>query len=79
LPFQRLAFGVGGRVQLLAGLVADRLGAGARVGQLGFIGLQRSVGLVLQLLRLGQIALDLVLACIDRPATRGSATRDTIR
>src|SRR5215472_5456223 len=68
LALQRLAVHLGGRVQLLAGLGADRLRLGARGGEFVFIGLQRRLGLVLQLLRLGEIALDLVLTRIDHRA-----------
>ena len=68
LLFQRLALGFGGRVELFAGLGADRLRAGARRGEFAFIGFQRGVGVVLQLLRRGQIALDRVLTRIDHAA-----------
>jgi len=51
----------------------------ARGGELAFIGLQRGVGRVLQLLSLGQVAVDRVLPCIGTPPTRGSAMRETIR
>src|SRR5229473_4154198 len=66
--FQRLALGLGGRVELFAGLGADRLRARARGGELALIGFQRGVGLVPQLLRRGQIALDLVLAFVEQAA-----------
>src|SRR5215470_10975034 len=36
--------------------------------QFAFIGIQRRVGLVLQLLRFRQVALDRVLACLDNAA-----------
>ena len=56
------------RVELFAGLGADRLRAGARRGEFAFIGLQRGVGGVLQLLRLGQIAIDRVLTRVEQAA-----------
>src|SRR5690348_7050476 len=68
LVFQRLALGVRGRVHLLASLGTDCLGLGAGGGKVAFIGLQRRFRLVLQLLRLAEIALDLVLTRIDHRA-----------
>ena len=58
LGFERLAarFGLGGL--LLAGLVGERLRAAARIGQRLLVGRDRGVRLVLEPLRLGEVAVD---------------------
>src|SRR5262249_55587857 len=57
--------GLRGGVQLVAGFGADRLGPRAGAGEIAFIGLLCGFRTVPQLLRLGEIALDLVLPRID--------------
>src|SRR5215468_8594109 len=56
LVFKRLALGFGHRVQLVAGLGADRLRLRAGGSKVAFIGLQSGLGRVLELLRLGEVA-----------------------
>src|ERR1700761_68573 len=68
LVFQRLALRFRGCIELFAVCGADRLRLGTGRRQLALIGFQRSFGLVLQLLRLAEIALDLVLPRIDHRA-----------
>src|ERR1700730_4671602 len=66
--FQRLAFGVSRSIEFFPGLGADRLRPGTRRRQLALIGFERSVGSVLQLLGLGQIALDRLLPLVEQAA-----------
>ena len=63
--FEPLAVGFRSRVQLFAGLVTDRLRAGARTGEFAFIGFQGLAGGIPQFLRLGQIAIDRVLTRVE--------------
>src|ERR1700688_750035 len=80
LVFQLLALGFRGRVQLLAGLVADGLGTGACGSQFGLVRLQRRGGGVLQLLRFRKIAFDRILTRIDHAtdARQRNARHDQI-
>src|SRR6201996_5463116 len=81
LVFQRLAFRFRGRIQLFAVGGADRLRLGAGCRPLALIGLERGFRLVLQLLRRGKIAFDLVLARIDHraDARQGDAGDDEVK
>ena len=68
LGFERLAgvFRLG--VELVAGLVGQRLGAGAGIGQRLLVGRERRVGLVLEAVGLGEIAVDPRAARLDDAA-----------
>ncbi len=74
LRIERPCGGLGRGRLLLAGLVGERLRAAARVGQRLLVGRDGGVGLVLEALRLGEIAVDALPA---RP--RGSRRRAAAR